>query len=177
MAEIKIKKDYSNLVVSIIILVIGLLFCFSRTLGEQALSVILGISFIVFGAIIVLLPIMQKKQLLTPEVIFGCLAIAFGIYCIVNNIVGIILGIIPWILIVIGSIAIIDSLLMILQRKQKNIPVFVFEIILGTVLVTLGICLLVVSGFADVAGIIFGVALIVYAIFQIINIMIEKKKK
>ena len=120
---------------------------------------------------------MQKKQLLTPEVIFGCLAIAFGIYCIVNNIVGIILGIIPWILIVIGSIAIIDSLLMILQRKQKNIPVFVFEIVLGTVLVTLGICLLVVSGFADVAGIIFGVALIVYAIFQIVNIMIEMKKK
>lgn len=177
MGKIVIKKESADIIRAVIILVIGILFCFSKALGEKALSIIFGASFIVAGLVVILIPIIGKKHLLTPAVLLGCFALAFGIFSIVNNIVSFILQIIPWVLIVIGGVSILDVILMLVQRKEKNIPLLIIEIILGAGFLALGICLLLVNGFAEFAGLVFGIALIIYASYQLINMISEKKAK
>ena len=47
----KKKFDFTKLILPIALLTIGILFCFSNAMGTKALSVLLGVGFIVVGAI------------------------------------------------------------------------------------------------------------------------------
>ena len=177
MASIKIKNDYADLIKSIIILVIGILFCFSKSLGEEALSIILGIAFILVGAIAIVSSIVSKKPLLTPFIIVCCVLVGFGVFCIKENIVATIFKIVPWTLLVIGGVAVLDAILLVVQRREQNKIIFVFELLLGIAFITLGILLLTVPKFQAAVGLIFGIALIVYGLYQIVKIVIKDQKK
>ena len=178
MAEKKNTKrnlDYPAIIKAAVVLIVGILFCCSNALGTKALSILLGIGMILSGLAILIPTIATKKSLLTNNGIVGSAFIALGILSMIDNFVGVILAVIPWILIAVGVVAIADAMLLILWRKGQNRALFAAELIIGIIFVTLGICLITVNGFASFAGVVFGVALIVYAAYTIVGELSNKK--
>ncbi|MGN1066193.1 MAG: hypothetical protein ACI4QH_00125 [Candidatus Fimimonas sp.] len=170
----RIDKVYAGLIRAFILFVVGVLFCFSAPLGTQLLSILLGVALIISGVATICISIAQKKSLLSSGGILGGAFIALGIVAILENVVNIVIDVIPWVLIAVGALAIIDAFLLFYSRKERKVALFVLELILGIALVALGICLLVISGFSDYAGMVFGIALIVYAVYSIIRELTKK---
>ena len=170
----KIDKIYAGLIRSFIVLVVGILFCFSTAIGIQLLSILLGVALIISGLSTICVAIAKKKNLLSSSGVLGGAFIALGIVAILDDVVGFVVYVIPWVLIAVGSLSIIDAFLLYYSRKDRKVALFVVELILGAALIALGICLLVISEFSAYAGTVFGVALIVYAVYSMIR---ELKRK
>lgn len=178
MAEKKVFKDYAAIIKAVVILAVGILFCLSTAMGTKVLSILFGAGLILCGAVAILLTFLDKKSLLTLNGILGSASLALGILAIIDNIAGILLAVIPWILIALGALVIVDTLLLIFWRKEKRKLIIIVQCILGIALLTLGICLLTIDSFKRFAGIVLGVALIVYAIYSLTGeISINVKKK
>lgn len=171
----KKKFDFTKLILPIALLTIGILFCFSNAMGTKALSVLLGVGFIVVGAIGVFASLYATRSMLSTYALGGCFLIAVGILIIIDNLVGLLLVLIPWLLIVYGSALIIDALFGVASKRMGTGTLFVIELLLGVALLTLGICLLTVTGFAEFTGLVFGISLIISAAYDIV--LIVKKAK
>lgn len=159
------KNSIKLLIIAGVILVFGILFCCART---DIISVMMGIILIAAGGLIIIGSLVTKKRLLNSEGFIGGALTALGIFFLVydfaGNLASIILGYTPYLMILIGSILIVDAVLTIIQDK-KNIVAFVIELVIGIACLTLGICSLTVDSFKDNALLILGILMIVYAIY------------
>ena len=171
----KKKFDFTKLILPIALLTIGILFCFSNAMGTKALSILLGVGFIVVGAVGVFASLYATRSMLSTFALGGCFLIAVGILIITGNLVGLLFELIPWLLIVYGSALIVDALFGAISKRMKAGTLFIVELLLGVALLTLGICLLTVNGFAEFTGLVFGIALIVSAVYDIV--LIAKKAR
>lgn len=171
----KIDKIYAGLIRAFIVFVVGVLFCFSTAIGIQLLSILLGVALIISGVATICVAIAQKKSLLSSSGVLGGALIALGIVAILEDVVGIVVDLIPWVLIAVGSLSIIDAFLLYYSRKDRKVALFVVELILGAALIALGICLLVIAEFSGYAGTVFGAALIVYALYAMIRELTKKE--
>lgn len=164
----------------IIMFIIGVLFCFSTTLAEKTLSVLLGVGLILAGTGAVLFTFFEKKSLISITGLLGSAFIGLGIVSIIQNVALLIITVVPWILIALGGLAILDSILLLIWRKEDNRVLFILEMLIGATFLALGICLKVITGFATFAGIIFGISLIVCAVYvtavEILNVKDTPKK-
>lgn len=156
------------------LLVLGVLFCVSLAWAGNVLSIILGASCIAIGAIIVVVAAIKDKSVVSPIALGGLLALTLGIFFIVANIVmQFINSFVPYVLIVFGSALFIDAFLGYFIRKEKLMVPFIFKIVIGAGLITVGALLLTIADFAQYISIVIGVALILVAI---INLAIEFSK-
>ena len=172
--KVKIGNErVRTLVVSIVLLIIGILFCCSLSMGLTALSIIIGVSLIVLGAALLATSYMATKGLIAGSAIGGSSLIAVGIWFIVDNLAQMILSYIPFFLIVVGCIFIIDAILAIAVRKE-GIVGFIVEFVIGAVALTLGCCLRYVSGFAEYTALIVGIVIIFYSVYSIVKIFMKK---
>lgn len=172
------SKKFSNdnlrtLIVSIVLLVIGILFCCSLSMGTKALSIVIGISLIVLGATMLATSYLATKGLIAGVAIGGGSVLAIGIMFIVDNLAGLIIGYVPFFLIVVGSIIIVDAILAVALRKE-GIVVFVVEFLIGAIALVLGCCLRYVDGFAEYTALIVGIIIILYSVYSIVKIFIKK---
>lgn len=172
------KKLTSASIVQIVkaafVLVLGILFCISQVAG--VLSVIIGISLIVVGALYIVNAYLKDKRLLTSDGVMGILFVAFGIVFWENTMMAQVLALIPWILISAGVVVIADSVLRAFVAYSIDMKNFVIELAIGIIVLALGICLKAIPAFAEFTSIMVGIVLVVYALMMIAGVFLNLDK-
>ena len=168
------KNEIKLFILAAAILVFGILFCCATKTAVDALSVIIGIIFIITGLLLIVESILTKKSSFTSDSASGAFALAFGILFMVKKLGWLILDFIPYLLIVLGVIIIIDAILIMAVKQRRNLFAFVFELVSGIVALVLGILLLTNDDFREFASLVFGITLIVYAIFIVLVALFAK---
>ncbi len=149
----------------------------SPAMGEAAISVVLGIGFIVAGVVFLIVSLAAQKSLLTVTAIIGYVILAFGILCMTAKVMDLIFSYIPYLTVAIGSGITLDAVLGLTVRKEKNYFAFAIKLIFGVALLVFGILILTVSAFKEFVSVVLGIALILVAIYCIVKIISDNKKK
>lgn len=166
----------SKLIQGAIITVIGVLLCCSLAFDStEVISYILGAAIIVLGLVFLSVSLISKKSLYTGEAIIGGFALALGILVMWLHLFGVILAYIPIAVTVAGGILLLAPFVKYFVKKDTNTMIFVLLILLGTAILGLGICLLVINGFKEIAAIVLGVILILYGLFIAVLALLNKK--
>ena len=173
-------NDITVIALSVAAIVFGILFCLNNIIGS-ALDIIFGICFILLGlAMTLLLSLKDKQAILTPYGIGGGAIIAFGITMIVYKLLAnwFIYWFVPFIFIVLGAFLIGEAFLMFFLRREKKTTVFVVELVLGVVLLTLGILAVAIPEVQfNAFNIIEGVILIAAGLFVLVSKFVLKKEE
>ena len=167
MAKIQ-NKDVTTLIYIIALFIFGVMFCCSLSMGVEAVSWIVGAILIVTAVILIASAYVENKSLTTIDGLLGAVIAAFGVLFIVRKLAWIIVQYIPYLLIFIGALLILDSILFIMFRGKKNYLVCGIELAIGCVSLTLGLLLIFVDDFAEYASIVFGIILIAVSIYQLL---------
>lgn len=171
-----VSKRSLSLMVAIVVLLAGILFCISPAIGEQWVGVVIGIGVLLVGVITAVKDFLTHKSLITRGVIIGSVIAALGIYLIVDkSIVSKVIGVIPFVLIVTGACVLADSILLKCVREKNNNKKFAIELTVGIVAMVLGILILTVAFFRSALAVVIGVLLIIYSLYYLIE-MLKKDK-
>lgn len=190
-----VKKSIGTWITAAIVMVIGILCIvagaqFSNASSGvsdtvNAMSITLGIAFIVVGSLGVILAlagsIFAKKGFASGVGVAG-IALAIGIWFVVEKtafgLIELLLGFVPYVLVVIGGILFIDSTFKLVSAiMEKNIKHALASVIVGYIIaaaaIVLGaLCLAdVISGGAQL--IIFGILVTIYGIFMVLGTFIN----
>ena len=177
MAQRQLKNDEMTRIIYIVVmLVFGVLFCCSSAIVASTLSWIVGIALIVLSLAMLVTSYLETKSITTMSGFLSAAILAFGILFIVSNLAGIIFAYIPYILITWGFYMFVDAFIFRFARHNNNLLFFVIELVLGAISITLGFCLLYVDGFAEYAGLIFGIILILAAVYQLLQMFSKKQR-
>lgn len=167
------NADVKTIVISVVVLIIGILFCCTSVL-TQAMSIIIGIGILILGLGLLASSFIETKRLISGGAIAGGAIVAFGIMFMVDSLAGIIFAYIPYFLIALGALFILDAIIMI-ATKKKATAAFGIELAIGVVALVLGILLICITDFAKYASIVFGVILILYAVYLCVSVFMKKK--
>lgn len=162
----KISKQTRTIILAVILLAVGVLFCFSTMMGINALSYIIGAGFIIAGVALIINSIIKKKSVLNYLCIIGAAMIAFGVFFMEYRFATILFYYVPWLLAFIGAVIIVDS---ILSKIADSTIAFVSKLIIGALVLALGLCLKFIPGFIDFSAVLLGIVMIVYAIYLLIT--------
>lgn len=184
-----VKKNISKWLTSLVLLVVGILCIVAGCVkGEdksnayQGISITIGVALLIVASLIVILALVAAI-ISKGEKSFGAIAaiatitLAAGIFFIAEKYLGaelisILLGFVPYVLVVTGSIIVVDGILTIvfgIIKKNVKAAVIsgVISIVIGAVAILLGALMLgndpVIS--MDARFVIFGILLILFAIF------------
>lgn len=164
----KNSNKTANIIWACVLLVIGVLFCFSMSYGVTGLSYIIGIAIIITGIAFLFNTISIKTSTLTIMSFFSSFLIAFGIVFIGKGLASVIIDVIPWMLIITGIVILIDAFLLQYVRKL-NVPVkFVIEVSLGILLFIFGLIVKFADSWRNYSALVLGIALIVYSIYLLL---------
>ena len=164
----KNSNKTANIIWACVLLVIGVLFCFSMSYGVNGLSYIIGIAIILTGIALLFNTISIKSSTLTIMSFFSSFLVAFGIVFIDKKLASVIIDVIPWMLIVVGIVILVDAFLLQYVRRI-NVPVkFIIEIALGAILFIFGLIVKFTPSWRDYSALILGIALIVYSIYLLL---------
>ena len=173
-----ISTQTVDVVTALVLLIAGVLFCISSSLGEKWVNVILGVGVLLIGLIEVIGDFLKKKCLITRDVIVGSAIAALGVYLLVDGgVVSRIIGLLPYLLIAAGACVFADAFLLKFVRDKKNTVGFVLELVIGVALIVFGVLMLTVGAFKRALGLIFGIVLILYAFYLLIDLYSSKKAK
>ena len=168
--EIKFKSKLTEqIVVSVLLLVLGILFCFK--IGTNVLSIIIGVALCVYGLVGIILIASNKNGIVLAVII------ALGIVFMAENFLEVFVYITPYIITTIGFLVILDALLFRFMKNERNLFVFIIELVIGGAAAGLGLALILSADFRASAQIIFGVVLIAGAALNIVSIVSNKKKE
>ena len=107
-----ISNKTMNLILAIVLFIAGILFCVSPAIGEQWVSLVIGIGILLVGGIIAVTDFLKNRILISRAVIIGSVLVAIGIYLMVDrSIISRVIGVIPYVLIVTGACIFADSFL------------------------------------------------------------------
>lgn len=168
------KNKTIAIIEAAIILVIGVLFCFERSMGISLISTILGVSTVVGGVVFLGLGFFGKKSFLKIDSFIGAFLISLGILFFDVNIFSTILHFLNILLITFGGLILADGLLGRFYRHENSQVKFVFKLILGVIVVTVGILLLTVESFRDFSSIVFGACLIAFSLYFLVMTLSDK---
>lgn len=191
-----VKKSISTWIVAAIILVVGILCIVAGAqignssiaeLGDtsKAISLTLGISFIVVGSLGIILAlvgsIFAKKGFAAGVGVAG-IVLALGIWFVVNTValdlIFILLSFVPYVFVVVGGIMLIDATFKLIEgikakEVKKALPAVIVGYVIAAVAVVMGaLCLAdVIDGGAQL--IIFGILVAVYAVFMVLGTFVN----
>ncbi len=165
-----------TIIPSVILFIIGILFCCSVAIGITGLSVIIGIILILTGCLLIINSLLKQKNIINYTGIISVGLIAFGIVFISNHLAGIIFLFIPWFLIILGIFFVIDIILNKIIKDNLNLTNLILRIILAIICLALGFCLKFINGFIEYSSIILGVLMIAVSLYLIISLFINNKK-
>lgn len=167
------NTDVKAIVLSVVLLIVGILFCCTSVL-TTAMSIIIGIGILVLGLGLLASSFIETKKLVSGGAIAGGAIIAFGIMFMIDKLAGIIFAYIPYFLIALGALFLLDAIILIATTKKASTR-FYIELVIGVIALVLGILLICVNGFADYASIVFGVILILYAVYLCVTVFVKKR--
>lgn len=164
------------MIVAILLLVIGVLFCCSLAIGIDGVSIIIGIVLLAVGIAVIINSILRDKTIYSYLGVLGCVSISLGIMFLAYKLAGIVFVCIPWFLMVVGVCVIIDCMLCRFLFDSDGNVAFGIKLVLGVIAFVLGLCLQVIDGFMEYASIMLGVLLIVIAIYMLLKIVVNDKQ-
>ena len=170
------NEQMSSLFTSAIILVIGILFCCSRAMGVTGTSWLIGISLAVTGITFLVNAVIQHQSMLNSTGLLGSALLAFGAMFTVQDLAQIIFNYIPFLLIIVGAVIVIDAFLRKFAKKEISTSNCVFQLLVGIVILILGFCLKFVVSFAEFASLVLGLIIIAYSLIEIVNVFVNKKE-
>jgi sulfite exporter TauE/SafE len=166
----------TKLIQGIVVTILGILLCCSLAFDSTAIiSYILGAGIIILGLVFLAISLISKKSLYTGEAVIGGLAISIGILVMWLHLFGVILDYIPIAVTVAGGILLLAPFIKYFVKNDTNKMIFVLLILLGTAVLALGICLLVINGFKEIAAVVLGALLILYGLFVVVLALLNKK--
>ncbi len=172
------KKFTSNktrtIIVACITLVLGVLFCCSMSFGS-GLSYLIGGSLCFAGILFIINSIIEARALVTVNGVVGFGALSFGIMFMIKQLAGILLDYVPYLMIAIGVLLLVDAFLSKFARYNSTVQ-FVITLVFGTVLTTLGFCLMFIPALSKIAAVVFGCMLIIASLYTLIWLGINKNK-
>ena len=170
------NEQMSSLFTSVIILVIGILFCCSRAMGVTGTSWLIGISLAVTGITFLVNAVMLHKSMLNSTGLLGSALLAFGAMFTVQDLAQIIFNYIPFLLIVVGAVIFVDAFLRKFAKKEISTGNCVFQILSGLIALVLGFCLKFIANFAEFASLVMGLIIIAYSLIAMISVFTNKKE-
>lgn len=171
-----ISNKTMNLILAIVLFIAGVLFCVSPALGEQWVSLVIGIGILLVGAMTAVTDFLVNKNLTSRNVIIGSMIVAVGIYFMADrSIVSKIIGVIPYIFIVTGACILADSFLVKFVREKNNDKKFAIELCVGAVAIILGGLILGISAFRSMLAVVIGIALAAYSGYYLYNALKKEK--
>lgn len=188
-----VRKSLNKWIQAAIMLVVGILVIVAGAqMGKgsnpsdalNAISLVLGWTLIVIGSIGIVAGIFAavvSHEAFATAAMSGGIILAAGIwFCVYReaaNLMGVLIGFIPFVMIVVGCILAVDTLLLVInairQKAMKMaLPAVIFGVIMAVVSIVLGaLCIAKGNGGdtiipGNVQLIIFGIVVLVYAIFM-----------
>ena len=176
MAKKKLLSDATTrqVIVAAALLVLGILFCVSVA-ALDIVNIIIGVGFIVAGGVLLVAELVKNKSISTSIGLFGGILVAFGVAIIVLNWLGALATLVVIALMVLGALYVVDSVLLIAWRDKKNWKGFAIEFAIGAVAFTVGMCLWFVPEFGEFANLVFGIILILYGLYLLVDAFLKKK--
>lgn len=169
------SNDLRQLVIAAFILVLGVLFCVNKV--NHVLSVIIGIGLTLVGLLYVLDSYLKVRRVLTSQGIVGAALTAFGLMFAVDNLMNLVTGFIPWLLMAGGVVILLDGVLRKFIAKDLDVKMFVVEAVVGGAALALGICLKWVPSFANFTSLMLGIVLVVYALIKAAAVFLNRGKE
>ena len=172
-----ISKRTTSLMVAIVLLIAGILFCISPAIGEASAGIVIGIGVTLIGIIWAVKDFLVSKELISRGVIIGSLIVALGVYFMADgSIVSIIIGVIPYVLIVTGGCVVADAILLKTVRDKNNDKKFAIELTIGLVAIVLGSLILALGFFRKALAVIIGALLIAGSVYYLIGFFKKSDK-
>ena len=162
-----------RIVADLVLIAVGVLFCLK--LATTVVSITLGVALCLYGVANVVFTIVRKESLFTAAGVLYGVAIALGIACIVLKPLGVFVQLIPYIFCAVGGVFVLDACFARFARKDIGLIPFLFEIVMGVALLVLGLCLIFVESFRSTTSVLFGIALIVFGVYRLIELIVSKK--
>ena len=178
-----LQSAITTWITAAIVLVVGILCIVAQNANDintsadaaNAISLVLGIAFIVVGTLGIILNALVLKRTATSETIADGIILAAGIFFVVQKTVAdlivILTDYVPYVLVVVGCLFALDAILIMVfglvkkaQTKVWVIP-FAIELLIGAVAIVLGVLALPSVNVIDKRFTIFGIILIVYGVF------------
>ena len=163
------KESVLRIVEACVLLVLGVLFCVSTAVAVNFLSIVIGVGLIAGGTALIVISLVKDKSLFNNFGLGGALILTLGIFFIARDALGFLFSITPFLLIVLGSLFVIEAFLSYFANNNKNKGLFVVRLIVGIAFATVGILLLTIPEFANWVGLIIGIAFILIALAAIIS--------
>lgn len=167
-----INKETKTVIIAVVLLIVGILFCFSLAMGINALSYIIGACLILAGGATLFNTAIKKKTTLNYIGIISAALIAFGILFIEFRLASILFSFVPWLLVAISVVVILDAVLN--KLSQNNNVVFFTQLAVGTLVLALGLCLKFISGFIDFSSVVLGIVMIIYSVYLLVMVFTKK---
>jgi len=165
-----VSKRTTSLMVAIVLLIAGILFCVSPAIGEASAGIVIGIGVALIGIIWAVKDFLVGKALLSRGVIVGSLIVALGVYFMADgSIVSKIIGVIPYVLIVTGGCVFADAILLKTVRDKNDNKKFAIELSIGLGAIVLGSLILALSFFRKALAVIIGALLIAGSVYYLIG--------
>ena len=173
-----IKKKLGYWITAALVILAGVLLIIigSKTDSQKAvdtLDMVIGILLILEGACGILVSILAKKRFVSALSLFGAFSLSLGIYALVKSFINtflvLFLDFVPYLMIVIGSLMVLQALITYFLGKKKDLPLFIIQLIYGILMLTFGILGLTVFKEIDTKFIILGIVLCVYATYIVIG--------
>lgn len=168
------SNDLRQLVIAAFILVLGVLFCVNKV--NHVLSIIIGIGLTLVGVLYISDSYLKERKVLTSEGIVGAALTAFGLMFAVDNLMNLVTGFIPWLLMAGGTAILLDGILRKFVAKDLDIKMFVVEAVVGGVALVFGVCLKWVPSFANFTSLMLGIVLVVYALIKAAAVFLGRGK-
>lgn len=170
-----VSKKAMSLMVAVVLLIAGVLFCISPAIGEQAAGIVIGIGVLLLGVIFGVKDFLLQKSLISRGVLVASAIAALGVYFMADgSIVSKIIGVIPYVLIVTGACVVADAILIKVRDKADN-KKFAIELSVGLVAVVLGSLILSLSFFRQALAVIIGILLIAGSVYYLVD-TVQKNK-
>ena len=190
-------EKISAIITAIVVLVIGILCIVANSAEEgnaeafEGISLTLGIVFIIVAALalvfeIVLLVMAKGGLLLKASTISSGVLLALGIFFVANKtaagtLLAMFLEFVPYVMIVVGSLLVLDAIFTLvfgLIKKEKVAPVmivFAIKLVIGALAILLGAIALGDNWLGNNKFLIFGIVLIVYAVYSVLVTLFAPK--
>ena len=184
----KFVNKISAIITSVVILVIGIL-CIVANSAEDAsafegISLTLGITFIIVSSVAILLEVVllclaKGGLLLKAAVLSAGVLLALGIFFVANKtsagtLLAMFLEFVPYVMIVVGSLLVLDALFTLIfglvnkEGLKGVIIVFAIKLVIGALAILLGALALGNNWLGNNKFLIFGIILIVYAVYNVL---------
>ena len=166
-----VSKKTTSLMVAIVLLIAGILFCISPAIGEESAGIVIGIGVLLLGVIFGVKDFLSSKSLISRGVLVGAVIAALGVYFMADGgIVSKIIGIIPYVLIVAGACVFADAILLKTVRDKTNDKRFAIELSIGLAAIVLGSLILSLAFFRKALAVIIGILLIAGSVYYLIGV-------